>query len=143
MEKHRRAEGRGHGAERTHCGQCRLFVSGQHSGQTPSGQSVQRKEDQTAEQAHQDCRLVTKARHGGGRDTGGDHGHGCFQQQEKQAHPVGPLRDQPGDTGGGEAEQRAPAAGEQQVHGVDAGQQRRGQAPIDAGGISQEVQRRE
>lgn len=87
MEKHRRTEGRGHGTERAHCGQCRLFVSGQHSGQTPSGQSVQRKEDQTAEQAQRNRRLVSTARHGGGRDTGGDHGHGRFHQQEEQAHP--------------------------------------------------------
>ena len=143
MEKHRRTEGRGHGTERAHCGQCRLFVSGQHSGQTPSGQSVQRKEDQTAEQAQRNRRLVSTARHGGGRDTGGDHGHGRFHQQEEQAHPVGPLRDQPDDTGGGEAEQCAAAAGEQQAHGVDARQQRRGQAPIDAGRAFQEVQRRE
>ena len=140
MEKHRPAEGRGHGAERAHCGQRRLFVGRQHNGQTPSGQSGQRKEDQTAEQAQRNRCLVSTARHGGGRDTGDDHGHGCFQQQEEQAHPVGPLRDKPDDTGGGEAEQRAAAACEQQAHGVDAGQQRRGQAPPDAGGILQEVQ---
>ena len=143
MEKHRRAKGRGHGTERAHCGQCRSFVGRQQRSQPPSGQRVQREQQHTAQQTHQNRRFPAMACQRGGRDTGGDHGHGCFRQQEEQAHPVDSLRDQPDDTGGGEAEQRAAAAGEQQAHGADARQQRCGQTPPDTGGILQEVQCRE
>ena len=140
MEKHRRANDHSHGAESAHSGHRRLLIAVQRRAKPPSGQRVQREEDHAAEQAHQNRRFIAAACHGGGRDTGGDHGHGCFQQQEEQADPVGPLRDQPDDAGHREAEQRAPAAGEQQAHGADARQQRRRQTPPDTGGVFQEVE---
>ena len=143
MEKHSGAADHEHSAECAHRYQRRLFVGGQHRIQPPSGHRVQRKEYQAAEQAQQDRRFIGAADHGGSRNTGCQHGHRRFQQQEQQAHPIRPLQQQPHKAGDGEAEQSAAAASEQQTHSVDARQQGRGQATPDAGGIFQQVQRHE
>ena len=118
-------------------------MRGQHRLQPPSGQNVQRKEDQSAEQAQCNRRFVAPGHHRGGGGRGGDHSHGCFRQQEEQTDPVHPLYQKPDEAGHPEAKQRAAAAGEQEAHGVDARQQRRGQPPPDTGGILQQIQRRE
>lgn len=128
---------------RAHSRQRRLFVRGQHRLQPPSGQNVQRKEDQSAEQAQCNRRFVALGHHRGGGGSGGHHGHSRFRQQEEQTDPVHPLYQKPDEAGDSKAEQRAAAAGEQEAHGVDARQQRRGQPPPDTGGILQQIQRRE
>ena len=142
MEKYRGAANHEHGAEDTGGNHRRFSVSGQHRVQPPSGQRVQRKEDHAAEQAYRKRCSIAPAHHGGGREPGGKHGHGRFQQQEHQTHPVRPLHQQPDKAGHREAEQSAAAAGEQQAHGVDTSQQRRGQTPPDAVRIFQQIQRR-
>ena len=78
MEKRSGANHRDHGAERAHGRQRRLFMGGEHRFQPPSGQNIQGEEDQTAEQAQHDRRFIAPCHHGGSRDTGGEHGHGCF-----------------------------------------------------------------
>ena len=57
---------------RAHSSQRRLFVRGQHRLQPPSGQNVQRKEDQSAEQAQRNRRFVALGHHRGGGGRGGE-----------------------------------------------------------------------